>query len=136
MRALRFLAACLALALPLGAFALEMPDFGALELRLHLKPGQKEQFDRASGATKRALISSAAAMMEMKNRIQEELLSPHPDFAALFAAQEAAVDMNRPLFREASDEWSRLYALLDDGQVATARRFLQEQLKGLPIPFQ
>jgi len=131
MRALRIFFASVMLALPFTAVAMEMPDFERLELQLRLKPVQKAQFDRAAGASKRALLSSALAMMEMKNRLQEELLRSRPDFAGLLAAQEAVVEMNRPLFREAADEWSRLYAVLDDGQVATAKRFLQEQFGGL-----
>lgn len=128
----RVLFACLLVAFPLAASALEMPDFERLELQLRMKPAQKAQFDRASSATKRALLSSALAMTEMKNRLQEELLRPKPDFASLLAAQGAVIEMNRPLFREAGEEWSKLYTVLDDGQAAMARQFLQDQLKGLP----
>ncbi len=131
MRVLGIFLASVMLALPFTSGAMEMPDFERLELQLRLKPLQKAQFDRAAGASKRALLSSALAMMEMKNRLQEELLRARPDFAGLLAAQEAIVVMNRPLFREAADEWSRLYALLDDGQVAMAKRFLQDQFGGL-----
>jgi hypothetical protein len=116
---------------PPGAAA-QAIDFGQLEKKLHLKPEQKAQFDKASSATQRALVSSAMAAMELKDRLQVELMKPMPDFGALIASQDAAIEMNRPLFREARDEWVRLYALLDDGQTALARKYLEEKLRGLP----
>jgi hypothetical protein len=121
-----FLTATL-LAASLGAAA-EGIDFGQLEKKLQLKPEQKAQFDKASSATQRALVSSAMAAMELKSRLQEELLKPKPDFGALVRSQEAVVAMNRPLFREAHDEWSKLYELLDDGQTAVAKAFIEQKL--------
>jgi hypothetical protein len=114
------------------AAAAEAIDFGQLEKKLHLKPEQKVQFDKASAATQRALVSSAMAAMEFKDRLQAELMKPIPDFGALVASQQAAVEMNRPIFREARDEWVRLYELLDDGQTALARKYIEEKLRGLP----
>ena len=119
------------LAASLGAGAQGI-DFGQLAKKLHLKPEQKAQFDKASSATQRALVSSAMAAMELKSRLQEELLKAKPDFLALIASQDAVIEMNRPLFREAGDELAKLYELLDDGQTAIAKRFIEEKLRGLP----
>lgn len=119
------------LALPLGAAA-QIQDFDQLERRLRLKPHQQAQFNLARGATQRALVSTALSAMELKDRLREELGKARPDVGALLDAQEAAFERNRPLFREAGDEWVKLYALLDDDQVAIARRFIEEKLSGLP----
>lgn len=131
LAAARFLLIAALIVAPFAARA-EAIDFGQLEKKLQLKPAQKAQFDKASSATQRALVSSAMAAMDLKNRLQAELMKPMPDFGALIASQEAAVEMNRPLFREAKDEWVRLYELLDDGQTAMARKYLEEKLRGLP----
>lgn len=131
LAAARFLLVAALIAAPFAAAA-EAIDFGQLEKKLQLKPGQKAQFDKASSATQRALVSSAMAAMDLKNRLQAELMKPMPDFGALIASQEAAIEMNRPLFREAKDEWVRLYELLDDGQTAIARKFIEEKLRDLP----
>jgi hypothetical protein len=115
------------LAVSLGAAAQGI-DFGSLEKKLKLKPEQKAQFDKASSATQRVLVSSAMGAMELKSRLQEELLKPKPDLAALIAAQDAVVEMNRPLFREAREEWMKLYELLDDGQTAIVKAYIEQKL--------
>lgn len=131
MTLLRNLLALFLLALPFAAAA-QIQDFDQLEKRLRLKPHQQEQFNLARGATQRALVSSALSAMELKDRLREELGKARPDVGALLDAQEAAFERNRPLFREARDEWVKLYALLDDDQVAIARRFIEEKLSSLP----
>jgi hypothetical protein len=135
LAAVRFLVLALFLGASLGASfgaAAQSIDFAPLEKKLRLKPEQKAQFDRASSATQRALVSSAMAAVDLKGRLQDELMKARPDFGALFASQQAAIEMNRPLFREARDEWVKLYELLDNGQTAMARRYIEEQLRGLP----
>lgn len=131
LTAARIVLAAALLVFSAGAAA-QLIDFGALEQKLRLTPEQKAQFDKASAATQRALVSSAMAAMEIKNRLQEELLKPRPDFSALIASQEAVIEMNRPLFREMSGEWGKLYDLLDEGQTAIAKQFIEEKLRGLP----
>lgn len=129
LAAARILLTAALLAASLGAAAQGI-DFGPLEKKLRLKPPQKAQFDKASSATQRALVSSAMAAMELRSRLQDELLKPVPDFGALVASQDAVIEMTRPLFREARDEWVKLYELLDEGQTAMAKRFIEEQLRG------
>jgi hypothetical protein len=101
-----------------------------LERQLRLKPEQKLQFDAASAATQRALVGSALAAAEFKDRFTREMLRPRPDFAELFAAQDAMVEMNRPLLRAARDEWVRLYAMLDDEQARIAKGYVDRTLMG------
>jgi hypothetical protein len=124
--------------LALAQWSEAMPDFAAFERAIGLKPGQKVQFDRAAGATKRALISSATAALEMKDRLQTELAKPEPDFLGLIAAQNAIVEMQKPLFREAAQEWQQLYATLDPRQAARAREYIEDKLRAfsaiLPSP--
>src|SRR5688500_204899 len=117
-RALRYLVTLFALCVvSLGAAASRMEGLEQLARQLRLNPEQKIQFDIAKAATQRALLSSALTGMEFKERIGRELMRPRPDLDAIFAAQEALVEQNRPLFRAARDEWVRLYALLDEDQV-------------------
>jgi len=131
MKLLRAFLAFVLLAASLGATA-QSADFDKLERELRLKPHQKEQFDIASAATQRALVASAFALLQAKEQLREELGKNKPDLRSLLRSQEAAYELARPLFREAGDEWSKLYALLDDDQVAIAKRYVEERLRSLP----
>jgi hypothetical protein len=115
----------------LDASATLQEDFSRLEQSLRLKPAQKAQYDIAVAATQRALLSSALSANEFRERLKGELLKNRPDLATIFAAQEALVEQNRPLFRSARDEWLRLYALLDEEQVRIARDFVEQKLSRL-----
>ena len=111
-----------------AASAAEMPRFDQLEQRLKIRPEQKEQFDMAVGASKRALMAVALSAMEAKQRLVEELMKPRPDFNRLVDTYERVIDQHRPLFKEAGEEWKKLYAILDDEQVEIAKEFLRENL--------
>ncbi len=104
-----------------------------LEKQLRMNPEQKAQFDVAVGASKRAMLSSAIPGMEFKARMQRELLKAKPDLGVIFEAQEALVDQNRPAFREARDEWLKLYALLDDEQVRIAKAYVERTMMGVEV---
>ena len=135
MKALGAFLAVLLLALPLGAAAqppVQMPDFRALEQQLRLKPQQKAQYDVAVVSLKRTLLASASVFLELKQQLAEELLKSRPDFARLLSSQKAAFEMMSPLYGETLDEWSKLYALMSDDQVAVAKRFLEDALGKLP----
>ena len=129
MRTLRSLllvwVACLAFA---SHAAFLDPEFERLESQLRLKPPQKEQFDLAVGATKRVLLGSAMSAMLAKDRLAEELAKDNPDFKRLYSLTQDLVDQNKPLMREAREEWSKLYVLLDADQLVIARRFVEQQL--------
>lgn len=123
------LLACVAMVFSLGAVASGLDDrIARLERQLRLNPEQKEQFDVAVAATKRALFSSALTGMEFKERLQRELSKSRPDLGAIFEAQEMMVEQNRPLFRTARSEWVRLYEMLDEDQVKIARGFVERNL--------
>ena len=116
------------LSMSAAAQALPSPRFDELERRLKIRPDQKEQFDMAVGATKRALLAVGLSLMEMKQKLAEELLKPSPDFSRLFDGADKAFEMHQPLFREAGREWKKLYSELDPEQVETAKRFLLDNL--------
>ncbi len=128
MKAIRLLVALFVLGLSMAASAAQMPRFDALEQRLKIRPEQKQQFDLAVGATKRALLAVGLSAMEMQQRLGEELMKARPDFSRLTDSYERIVDQHRPLFREASDEWRRLNAILDDRQVEIVKDFLRQEL--------
>jgi len=132
MRALRFVAAILLVGLSLAASAasspIATPRFDELERRLQIRPEQKEQYEMAVGATKRALLAVGLSVMEMKQRLAEELMKPNPDFSVLFEGADRAFEQQRPLLDEAGREWKKLYALLDDKQVEVVKQFLLESL--------
>ena len=123
-----FLALFLMLLSMAAAAQIPSPRFDDLERRLQIRPDQKEQFDLAVGATKRALLAVGLTVMEMKQRLGEELLKPDPDFSRLFDGVDRAFEQNAPLFKEAGREWKQLYAQLDPKQVETAKRFLLDNL--------
>ena len=119
-----------AVVLALAAFqaAAATPNFDDLERRLKIRPEQKDQYDLAVGATKRALLAVGLVAMQMKERLAAELMKPNPDFRSLLRSQQDVVDQVRPQFKEAGEQWKKLYALLDDEQVEIARDFLRENL--------
>jgi len=128
MKAFRLAAALFLLALSMAASAQQMPRFDQLEQRLKIRPEQKDQFDMAVGATKRALLAVGLSFMEVKQRLAEELMKPRPDFSRLADSYDRIIEQHRPLFREAGVEWKKLYALLDDEQVEIVKDFLHENL--------
>jgi hypothetical protein len=109
-------------------------DFDRLERMLRLKPEQKAQFDLAVGATQRALLAVAMTGLQIKERVSRELDKSRPDLNVLYDIHDQLIEQNKPLFREARDEWSRLYALLDPDQVAIAKRYIEEKLDLLLPP--
>jgi hypothetical protein len=103
-------------------------DFQKLEGALRLDPVQKRQFDVAVAATQRALLAVAMSGMQIQERMRAEMEKPRPDLNLLYDIQEQVIEQNKPLFREAREEWSRLYAMLDEDQVRIAKRYIQERL--------
>jgi hypothetical protein len=130
-----FLALVLA-AISFGAAAQSMPDFSQLEARLKIRPEQRDQYELAVGATKRALLAVGLAAMEMKETLVRELAKPSPDFRALARKQNELIEDQRPLFREAGEQWKKLYDVLDPKQVETVQQFLRENLGSLLAPTQ
>jgi hypothetical protein len=121
-----------ALALPVQAQSFSLgPRYDDLEARLRLNPQQKQQFDVAKGATQRAILSIGLVALEIKARLATELAKERPDFESLARDPDALVAQVRPHFREARDEWARLYALMDDDQVAIARAYMDKQFAQL-----
>lgn len=116
---------------PAHSYSVVVPDFNKLERELRLHPAQKAQFDLAVQASQRALMSVALAGLQVKERLAHEFSKPLPDLSALYQMHEEAYELAAPNFREARDEWERLYVMLDRSQVAAAKRFLKEQLGSL-----
>ena len=126
---LRVLWTALVLALSLGAHAGPLDrDFQKLERALRMNPAQKEQFDIAVGATQRALLAVAMSGMQIQERMRAEMDKARPDLNLLYDIHEQVIEQNKPLFREARDEWMRLYSLLDPEQGRIARRYVEERL--------
>ena len=123
---IRWILSLLLVAASFGAAA--APNFDQLEQRLKIRPEQKEQFDITVGSTKRAMLAVAMAAMQLKDKLAAELAKNNPDFRAFARANEDLIEMTRPAFREAGEEWKKLYALLDDEQVEIAKNFLRENL--------
>jgi hypothetical protein len=132
MKGLRFVAAILLLGISMAAPAasspIATPRFDELERKLQIRPEQKEQYEMAVGATKRALLAVGLSVMEMKQRLAEELMKPNPDFSVLFDGADRAFEEQRPLLEEAGREWKKLYTLLDDKQVEVVKQFLLDNL--------
>ena len=124
---IRFTLSLLLLLLAFGASA-ALPSFDNLEQRLKIRPEQKEQFDITVGSTKRALLAVGIAALQLKDRLAQELAKDKPDFHAFARANEDVIDQTRPLFKEAGEQWKKLYALLDHEQVEIAKSFLREHL--------
>jgi hypothetical protein len=133
MRLSHFRAAFLALllAFSFGASAQDLRNFKDLEKRLRLNPMQKEQFEIASGASQRAILSIGLVAMQLKARLFTELAKDRPDMDAVFRDHEEYLELVRPNFREARTEWAKLYAMLDDEQVAIARAYVEKQFANL-----
>lgn len=112
---------------------LDLPRFDELEQALKLTPAQKEQYDLAVGATKRMFLHMAMTALSMKQRLADELARPRPDLGVLEDLRRGLVEDGKPLRREARDEWAKLYAMLDEAQVATLKRFLEQRLDRLGI---
>jgi len=130
VKAARLIVALFLLGLSLAATAQSIPSprFDELERRLQIRPEQKEQYEMAVGATKRALLAVGLSVMEMKQRLAEELAKPNPDFSVLFDGADRAFEQQRPLLEEAGRDWKKLYALLDDKQVEVVKQFLLDSL--------
>ena len=109
-------------------------DFDRLERMLRLQPAQKAQFDLAVGATQRALLAVAMSGMQIKERVSRELDKSRPDLNVLYDIHDQLIEQNKPLFREARDEWARLYSMLDPEQVAIAKRYIEDKLDLLLPP--
>ena len=124
----RAVGAALLLAVSFGSQAASLPNFGKLEERLKIRPEQKEQYDTTIASTQRALVSVALVAMQLKDNLAREFAKPRPDFKALAREHEALIEQTRPLFKEAGEEWKKLYAQLDDEQVEIAKSFLRENL--------
>ncbi len=116
------------MALSLGAAAQGFGNFSRLESQLKLKPEQKAQFDIAVQATQRALLSLGMVAFQQKQRIADEIAKPRPDIGVLADSQEQLLEMIRPHFREAREEWTRLYGLLEPDQVAIAKKYVEKQI--------
>jgi hypothetical protein len=108
-------------------------QFDLLEQALQLTPAQKVQFDAAIGATKRVMLQVTMASLQAKARIEEELKKPRPDLNVLWELRDAFVEDGKTLRLEARDEWRKLYALLDDDQIKTLKRFMQERIDQLGL---
>jgi hypothetical protein len=142
VRALLF--AIVLAAASLGASAAPQLDFGtisstlnrqldALQRELRLTPAQEDQYVSAVTATKRALLQVTMAGLQAKARIEEELAKPRPDLNILWELRQSLVEDGAPLRREAREEWSKLYAMLDADQVATLRRFIDQHVENLGL---
>lgn len=116
-----------------AAYSIQVPDFHKLERQLRLRPAQKAQFDVAVEASQRALMSVALAGLQVKERLSAEIAKPMPDLNVLYRLHEEALDLAVPNFRDARDEWDRLFRMLDRSQVEAAKRFLKEQLGALAL---
>jgi hypothetical protein len=114
-----------------GIALAQMGDFRELERSLRLNPIQKEQFDVATAATQRAMVAIGLGAIQAKSRVAQELLKDKPDPDAFLIAQEELVEFAKPHLRAARDEWLRLYTLMDDDQVRTARNFIEGRLRRL-----
>ena len=126
---IRSLLAALFLALSFGASAGPMDrDFDKLERALRLTPEQKEQYDVAVAATKRALLALAMSGMQVKERMEREFGKDRPDLNILYDFHDLMIQQNKPVFREAAEEWKKLHRLLDPDQVRIARRFIEDKL--------
>ena len=129
MRVLRATLAVLLLLCSMAAAAqVPSPRFDELERKLQIRPAQKEQYEMAVGATKRALLAVSLSLMDMKQRLAAELMKSNPDFSSFFHGADRVFEEQRPLFEEAGREWRKLYELLDARQVEVVKQFLIDNL--------
>ena len=120
-------------AAPSGGDLSQFLQLDRLEQSLRLKPGQQEQYDAAVGATKRLVLALSLAGIQAKERLAAELAKPNPDFRSLERLGDDLMLETRTLRREALQEWQKLYAMLDDAQVAELREFLQRRVDHLGL---
>ena len=104
-----------------------------LERELLLTPPQKDQYVAAVTATKRVILQVTMAGLQAKARLAEELAKPRPDLNILWELRESLVEDGKTLRREAREEWSKLYAMLDADQVATLKRFINDRVEHLGL---
>jgi hypothetical protein len=104
------------------------PDFERLERALRLKPAQKEQYDVAVNATRRAILAVAMAGLQTKERVARELEKSRPDLNILYDIHEQVIEQNKPLFKDARTEWSKLFAMMDEEQTAITKRYIEDRL--------
>ena len=109
-------------------------DFDRLERQLRLLPEQKLQFDIAVAATQRALLAVAMSGLQIKERVSREFDKSRPDLNIIYDIHEQIVEQNKPLFREARNEWMKLHAMLDPEQVGIAKRYIEDKLDLLLPP--
>ena len=109
-------------------------DFDRLERQLRLMPEQKLQFDIAVAATQRALLAVAMSGMQIKERMSREFDKSRPDLNIIYDIHEQLIEQNKPIFREARDEWMKLHAMLDPEQVGIAKRYIEDKLDLLLPP--
>jgi hypothetical protein len=132
LRPYRAIGTALLLAVSFGAAASALePRFDKLEQALKLRPNQQVQFDKAVAATQRALLAVALTAMEVKEKFEAEINKKRPDFWVFADGYDTVVERTRPLFREAGEEWRKLYALLDEDQARIAKRYLREHFEQL-----
>ena len=74
------------------------------------------------------LLSAAIAAMQVKQRLQQEFPKPRPDLGALADLRDAIAEQVKPLQRESREEWLKLYAMLNEDQVAILKSFLEDKL--------
>ena len=129
--ALRILFTTLLLAVSAAAWPADFLGMDDLEAKLRLNPAQKEQFDVAKAATQRAVLSIGLVAMQMKIRITTELSKDRPDLDAILRDQQQYTELVAPNFREASEEWSKLYAMMDREQVAMTREYVDKRMQQL-----
>ena len=135
----RIILAAFLLALP-GVPAAQPPtdlpqllQLDRLEQALKLTPRQQEQYDLAVGATKRLMLGLTLSAAQVKERVAAEFAKPWPDFRNLENLRDEVMTETRTLRREAQQEWMRLYAMLDEAQVAELRDFAQRRMDHLGL---
>jgi len=129
--ALRILFTTLLLAVSAAAWPADFLGMDDLEAKLRLNAAQKEQFDVAKAATQRAVLSIGLVAMQMKIRITTELSKDRPDLDAILRDQQQYTELVAPNFREAREEWSKLYAMMDREQVAMTREYVDKRMQQL-----
>jgi hypothetical protein len=127
------LAVLVVLAAPLVARADNSFGLRDTEAKLRLDARQKVLFDDAVSATKRALLATAIAGNQVKAQIGDELGKAHPDpFRMLVNPDDIAGQLRAP-WRESHEAWTRLYATLDERQLAIARREIEQRIQLIEV---
>jgi len=126
--------------LALGLFSLAAAagpldrDYERIERALRLTAEQKVQFELAVAATQRALLGVAMSGMLVRERMSREFDKSRPDLNILYDFHDQLIEQNKPLFRDARNEWMKLHAMLDPEQVAIAKRYFEDKLDLLLPP--